>query len=184
MICLISCLSLSSKEWSSALLLASAGQHADAEEIQPCALWWTSLMFLTLASLLQSRASWQPWPGFYLSHLCEGVRMSQGIISQGHSPDMSLLECIWRSSQTALGSFYPQTLHRAVSWLMAKWRIKHSCVEDQKGTGREEFKCMCLLEEHYPYQHCGFPVQHPSPLFLYACKDNHLHVDSLIDKSY
>jgi hypothetical protein len=114
------------------------------------------LMFLTLTPFISSKAFWQPWQGSYLSYTCKSVRMFQGIINQGHHPDISFLEalwcleCFWRSEQTALGSFYPQTYPTADSWLMAKWGIKHLCMEDQKDTGRKKFKCMGLQQEHYP----------------------------------
>lgn len=111
--------------------------------------------------------------------------MSQGIINQGPHPDISslealrCLECIWRSRQTALGCFYPQTRPRAASWLMAKWRIKHLCVEDQKGTGRKKCKCTCLLEEHHPYQHLvALNNVHLSHYYI-PVRKTHLHITSI-----
>lgn len=90
------------------------------------------------------------------------------------------LECMWRSRQTALGCFYPQTRPRAASWLTAKWRIKHLCVEDQKGTGRKKFKCMRLLEEHYPHQHLVSLNNAYFSRYFIPVRKTHLHVISVL----
>lgn len=78
--------------------------------------------------------------------------MSQRTINQGPRPDVSSLESLWVPCMHLevladhTGQLLSTDIPRAASWLMAKWRIKHLWVEDQKGTGRKELKCLSLLE--------------------------------------
>lgn len=52
--------------------------------------------------------------------------------------------------------FYVHRLPKVAHWLMAKWRIKHLCVDDPTGTGRKPFTCVRLQGRHHLSQHCGF----------------------------
>lgn len=129
-----------------------------------------------------NRTFWQSWPGSHLPHPSSGVKASQETINPGPHPDISSLESLRCLSAPggpgrphSLGGFYPQALPRAASWLMAKWRMKHLWMEDQNGTGRKEFKCMCLLEKHYPHQHCGSSEQRPLLSVLLASEEHPLH---------
>lgn len=136
----VSYLSPSSAKWSFAFFLASVGPYAVPRDNWGPGFWMSFLMSLTLTSFLSSKQvshSSGSLGASYLSHLCKSVRMSKGIINQGPGPDISSLEaiwclaCFWRSKQTVLGSLYPQTHPRALSWLMANgelniygWKIR------------------------------------------------------------
>ena len=122
-ICLVCCLPLSAIGWYFALFLAFASKHTAPEETLALGFAVDLPMFLTLTSLLWSRAFWQPHLGSYLSCPCRGVRMSQGIINQGPHPDISSLEALGAlSASGGLGRPHPAAfIHRPFPEQWADW---------------------------------------------------------------